>query len=110
MAFRDAMLAEKSPAHPHGDCNFRFPTLGELDWLEGTSSRTTVKPTGFDFPLSSLSREDVLGRFGLEAEENLHVWRRRAKGPARAGPDLQQEEAHADQHSGDEWSEDEPWE
>jgi len=32
------------------------------------------------------------------------------EGPARAGPDLQQGEAHADQHSGDEWSEDEPWE
>ena len=105
------MLAERSPAHPHGDCNFRFPTLGELDWVEGsTSSRSTRKPTGFDFPLSSLSREDVLGRFGLEAEENLQVWRRRAKGPARAGPDLQQDEAYAGQHSGDEWSEDEPWE
>ena len=81
---RDALLAEKHPAHPHPALfGIRHPTVDELGWLDkakGGGRRT--KPAA---PVPEPERNAVLQRFGLASQADLDGWKQRACGSGGAG-------------------------
>ena len=96
---RNALLAERHPAYPHEALySIRRPTSEELAWLDRT--RTVAKPAKPSASTPKPARSDVLRRFGLADEADLHVWRQRARRSAESVVGLP-EDRSASEEEGD---------
>ena len=100
---RDALSAEKHPAHPHPALfGIRRPTVDELGWLDKAkgSARNTRSAASVPEP----DRKAVLRRFGLANQADLDLWKQRACGAGGAGlGDSGDPEAGASSGEDDHW-------